>query len=175
MKTNWDASFDHVLKSEGGYRLTNIPGDAGGQTYAGIARVPNPDWEGWALIDRGEAVPNDMVARFYKAKFWDKLRCDDLPAGVDYAVYDFGVNAGPGQAAKFLQRAVGAAADGAIGPGTLALVQKADGDDLLAKFTQLKKEFYESIVARKPDQVKFLKGWMNRVAHVQTTAETMTA
>lgn len=175
MKSSWEKSFEHVLQSEGGYRLTNIPGDAGGQTYAGIARVPNPDWEGWALIDRGEAVPNAMVAKFYKARFWDKLHCDDLPAGVDYAAYDFGVNAGTGQSAKFLQRAVGATADGAIGPATMALIKQADGDELLAKFTQLKKEFYEGIVARKPEQAKFIKGWLNRVAHVQSIAETMTA
>ena len=50
MKDNWEKSCDKVLESEGGYQLTTLVGDSGGQTYAGIARNPNPHWEGWKLI-----------------------------------------------------------------------------------------------------------------------------
>lgn len=173
MKENWQTSFDRVIQSEGGYRLTDIPGDAGGQTYAGIARRPNPHWEGWALIDRGEPVPNEMVAAFYKSAFWDKVRGDDLPEGIDYLVYDFAVNAGTGQSAKLLQRAVGAVADGAIGPGTLAAVKAHSSVELLDAFKAQKEAFYRGIVERNPVQVKFIKGWLNRVAHVDGIARTM--
>jgi lysozyme family protein len=173
MKENWEAAFDRVIDSEGGYRLTNIPGDMGGQTYAGIARVPNPDWEGWALIDKGQTPPKEIVMRFYKTRIWDRVKGDELPTGLDYLVYDFGVNAGPGQSAKLLQRIVGAVDDGVIGPKTLALVKAKDPTEVIEAFSDQKEAFYEAIVQRNPTQAKFLKGWKNRIAHAQDFAEIM--
>ncbi len=175
MKDNWELSFDKVIESEGGYRLTTIPGDLGGQTYAGIARVPNPDWEGWALIDKGETPPKEMVMRFYKTRIWDRVKGDDLPTGLDYLVYDFAVNAGPGQSAKLLQRAVGVTDDGAIGNGTLGAVRAKEPAEVIAGFTQQKEAFYKALVERRPEQVKFIKGWLNRVAHSKEVAENMLA
>jgi lysozyme family protein len=105
--------------------------------------------------------------------YWDKLCCDNLPQGVDYAVFDFGVNAGTSRSAKFLQRAVGAVPDGAVGPGTLGKVKAIDAVTLLKAFSDQKETFYNTIVQNDPTQSKFLKGWLNRVASVQTTAESM--
>jgi lysozyme family protein len=173
MNANWEKSRDLVIESEGGYQLTNIPGDAGGQTYAGIARTKNPDWEGWALIDKGQMPPKEMVWDFYKTKVWDKVRGDELPLGVDYLAFDFAVNSGVGRAVKTLQSAVGANPDGAIGPATMAAIKGCP--DLLKRFSAAKEAFYKGIVERKPDQVKFLKGWLNRVAHVEAVADTMLA
>ena len=173
MKDNWEKSCDKVLESEGGYQLTTLVGDSGGQTYAGIARNPNPHWEGWELIDKGETPPKEIVRSFYKANFWDKVRGDELPAGIDYLVYDFAVNAGVNRAAKFLQQSVGATPDGAIGPATIAAVKSST--DLVKKFSNAKEAFYKGIVERKPDQARFIKGWLNRVAHVQTAATSMLA
>jgi len=175
MKDNWEKSCDKVLESEGGYQLTTLVGDSGGQTYAGIARNPNPHWEGWELIDKGETPPKEIVRSFYKANFWDKVRGDELPAGIDYLVYDFAVNAGVNRAAKFLQQSVGATPDGAIGPGTMALVAKATPTDTLQKFAQQKEAFYNSLAKKNPTQQRFLKGWLNRVAHAQTAASSMLA
>ena len=100
---------------------------------------------------------------------------DDLPAGLDYLVYDFAVNAGPGQSAKILQRAVGVTDDGAIGNGTLAAVRSHNAQELIEEFTKRKEEFYHSIVAKRPENERFLKGWLNRVAHVKDVAENMVA
>lgn len=175
MKANWEKSCNLVIESEGGYRLTNIPGDAGGQTYAGIARNPNPDWEGWALIDKGETPPKEMVWSFYKAKFWDKVRGDELPSGIDYLAFDFAVNAGVGRAIKTLQSAAGTTPDGSIGPATMAAIKSEGSHYLINKFGEAKEAFYQGIVTRKPDQVKFIKGWLNRVAHVEGVANTMVA
>ena len=171
MKENWEKSCDLVLESEGGYQLTTLVGDSGGQTYAGIARNPNPQWEGWELIDKGETPPKEIVRSFYKANFWDKVRGDELPLGIDYLVYDFAVNAGVSRAVKTLQSAVGTTPDGAIGPATIAAVKSCT--DLVEKFSNTKEAFYKGIVERKPDQARFIKGWLNRVAHVQSVADTM--
>ena len=173
MKENWQHAFDTVIESEGGYKLTTLQGDAGGQTYAGIARVPNPNWEGWAVIDKGETPSKEMVMHFYKSHIWDKVHGDDLPTGLDYLVYDFAVNAGPGQSAKLLQRAVGVTDDGAIGNGTLAAVNAHNATDVIEKFTKQKEAFYDAIVAKRPENGRFLKGWLNRVAHSKGIAETM--
>lgn len=173
MITNWKLSFDRVIKSEGGFVLSNIPGDAGGQTYAGIARVPNPDWEGWALIDQGIMPPDEMVMKFYKVKIWDKVKGDELPTGVDYLVFDFAVNAGVKQAIKLLQRSVGTPDDGLIGPATLKAVSSKSVDEIVNEYSKQKETFYRSIVERRPANAKFLKGWLNRVAHVKEFVDKM--
>ena len=78
----FEPAFEDMLKDEGGYQLTTLAGDTGGMTYAGIARNPNPNWEGWTLVDRKEFGGDltSMVRRFYKSNFWDRIRGDDLPA-----------------------------------------------------------------------------------------------
>ena len=52
-----------------------------------------------------KALTKDAVKPFYKTQYWDKVQADLLPKGVDYLAFDFAVNAGVGQCAKFLQRA----------------------------------------------------------------------
>ena len=172
MKANWPAAFKHVLESEGGY--VNDPNDNGGETNFGVTKKAWNEYLGRPIKD-GEmrALTVEMVAPFYKIKYWNKCNCDDLPSGLDYAVFDFAVNAGPGRATKFLQRAVGAVDDGVIGPNTLATVAKTDPKRALDHFSALKSTFYNGLVERDPTQQRFIKGWLNRVAAVQIYAETM--
>ena len=174
MNINFDMSFDRVMQSEGGYVWDKD--DAGGETNLGVTIGAWGAYLG-RPIKPGEmkALTRSDVKPFYKKMYWDKVRGDDLPQGVDYAVFDFAVNAGPGRAAKFLQQSVGATPDGAIGPGTMALVAKATPTDILQKFAQQKEAFYNSLAEKNPTQQKFLKGWLSRVAHVQTAASSMLA
>lgn len=174
MKENWERAFEHVIKSEGGY--VNDNSDHGGETNLGVTKKAWSEYKGRPIPD-GEmlSLTKDMVRPFYKSRYWDKVHGDDLPAGLDYAVFDFAVNAGPGRAAKFLQRAVGVADDGAIGPGTMAAVAKADPRHALEQFSAAKASFYKGLVDRDPSQAKFIKGWLNRVAEVERTAENMAA
>ena len=62
------------------------------------------------------------VAPIYRKNYWDRMKCDDLPRGLDLCVFDFGVNAGTGRSAKYLQRMIGTTVDGGIGPNTLRAV-----------------------------------------------------
>lgn len=174
MKANFDASFARIIKSEGGY--VNDPADRGGETNLGVTIGAWGAYLGRA-IQPGEmkALTVETVKPFYKSMYWDKVKGDDLPVGVDYAVFDFAVNSGTGRAAKFLQRAVGALDDGAIGPGTLALVAKTTPGKLLENFAKQKEAFYNSLAEKNPTQQKFLKGWLARVDHVQTAATSMLA
>jgi lysozyme family protein len=174
MKENFDASFARIIKSEGGY--VNDPADRGGETNLGVTIAA---WGAYLkrAIQPGEmkALKQETVKPFYKQMYWDLVKCDDLPVGVDYAVFDFAVNAGTGRAAKFLQRSVGADDDGVIGAGTLGLVAKTDPAVLLKNFAEQKQRFYNGLAEKNPSQQKFLKGWLARVDHVQDAAESMMA
>jgi lysozyme family protein len=174
MNANFDTSFTRVMQSEGGYVWDRD--DAGGETNHGVTIGAWGAYLGRA-IQPGEmkALTLATVKPFYRSMYWDKVKGDELPVGVDYAVFDFAVNAGVTRAAKFLQRAVGAVDDGVIGPGTLALVSKNTPGKLLELFANQKEAFYNTLAERNPTQQKFLKGWMNRVASVQTAATSMLA
>jgi lysozyme family protein len=174
MKENFDASFARIIKSEGGYVWDKD--DRGGETNLGVTVGAWGAYLG-RVIQPGEmkALTVETVKPFYKSMYWDKVRGDDLPTGVDYVLFDFAVNAGTGRAAKFLQRAVGADDDGVIGPGTLGLVAKTDSATLLDNFAHQKRRFYAGLAATNPTQQKFLKGWLARVEHVQDAAESMLA
>ena len=168
MKENWQKSFEFMLQSEGGY--VNHPQDPGGRTNLGVTQRV---WEEWVGRESNEkemrSLTPAMVAPLYKRKFWDTCKCDELPAGVDYLVFDFAVNAGPGRSAKILQTAVGTTPDGAIGPKTLAAVRAQDPAALIDKFSDAKEAFYRSL----PTFETFGKGWLNRVAAVKIKANSM--
>lgn len=78
------------------------------------------------------------------------------------------VNAGPRRAAILLQRALGVADDGRIGPITKLAIGKADAKTLVSTYTAAKRAFYISL-----HQPKFTKGWLNRCDHVQKIALSM--
>ena len=118
-----------------------------------------------------KAIPDVDVHNLYKQNYWDKCRCDDLPAGVDYAVFDASVNMGVGRAAKLIQEAVGVVADGIIGNGTIEAINKTNPRSILENFSVEKQNFYKSL----PTFETFGKGWLNRVAEVKTSAESMLA
>jgi lysozyme family protein len=107
----------------------------------------------------------------YKKKYWDAVKADELPTGLDYLMFDFAINAGPGRAIKTMQKAIGTNPDGAIGPKTMAALKAADQADLIAKFSMEKELFYKAL----PTFATFGKGWMRRVAEAQSHAVTMLA
>src|SRR4029079_2888623 len=102
MIENWDKAFAEVIKSEGGY--VNHPRDPGGPTNLGITQATLSRWLGrHASVADVRALTRDKVKPIYKRNFWDVVKGDELPGGVDFAVYDFAVNSGPSRAARYLQ------------------------------------------------------------------------
>jgi lysozyme family protein len=168
MQSNWDNAFKMMLASEGGY--VNHPSDPGGMTNLGVTKRV---WEEWVGRESNEkemrSLTPEMVEPLYKRKFWDACKCDDMPSGIDYLVFDFAVNAGVGRSAKILQTAVGVTPDGGIGPITLAAVKAQDPAELVQKFSDAKEAFYRSLNTFET----FGKGWLNRVAAVKIKANTL--
>ena len=169
MKENYESALAHVLKSEGLW--SDNPADPGGATMKGITLSVYQEWKRNPHITKEElrVIPDEEVYTLYKQLYWDKVHADDLPSGIDYAVFDSAVNMGVGRAAKLLQEAVGVTADGVIGQGTLQAVQKTNTRSLLENFSAEKTEFYQSLKTFPT----FGKGWLNRVAEVKTISESM--
>ena len=155
-------AFEEMIRDEGGYQLTAIPGDNGGQTYAGIARKPNPHWEGWAYVDRKETPPSQLVRDFYKKTFWDDIKGDQIEnQRIASCIFNFYVNTGK-PAKTIAQLVVGATPDGVIGEETVAKLNAADQEKFIMAYTLGKIARYAEICNRNRDQNKFLLGWVNR-------------
>ena len=170
MNNNWQKSFELMLKSEGGY--VNNPLDPGGRTNLGVTQATWENWVGRASDEpEMRSLTPNKVEPLYKQRYWDAVRGDDLPVGLDYLVFDFAVNAGPGRAIKVMQSAVGVTPDGGFGPLTMAAVKAIDPIELINKFSQAKEDFYRSL-SQFPT---FGKGWLNRVADVKVKANSMLA
>lgn len=168
MQSNWEQSLKKMLVHEGGY--ANHPQDPGGRTNLGVTQRVWEEWKG-SPSDENEmrSLTVEQVTPLYKKRFWDAARCDDLPSGVDYVVFDFAVNAGVGRSAITLQTICGVARDGAIGPMTLAAVNQYDPKTLIEKFSDHREFFYKQLST----YPVFGKGWIRRVNEVKETALQM--
>lgn len=167
--SQFDECLKRILKHEGGYVNDSL--DRGGRTNLGVTQAV---WEEWVGHPVSEADMRNLtvekVAPLYKKRYWDRASCDLLPKGVSYLVFDFAINAGVGRAIKTLQSTVRSDPDGVIGNQTLARVNAMDAKVLVQQFSEARADFYQGIVARKPDQARFLKGWLNRVEESKLTA-----
>ena len=168
MKENFSEALAHVLKYEGGY--VNHPADPGGMTNLGVTKRVWEEWTGSPTTEQEmRSLTPDMVAPLYKKRYWDAVRGDDLPSGVDLCVFDCAVNAGVGRASKFLQRVVGVAQDGQIGPATLAAVAKKEPVTIIDEFCHYREQHYRSL----DTFAMFGKGWMRRLDSVETESKEM--
>ena len=168
MKTNFQKSIDAMLVSEGGF--SNNSKDPGGITNLGVTKTV---WEGWTGHDATEQTMRNLstadVTPLYKKKYWDAVQGDNLPAGVDYCVFDTAVNSGAGRSIKLLQRTIGVTEDGFLGPNSLAAVFVSDVGDLIDKYCAERQEFLESLSTFDT----FGKGWTRRVSEVNLKAKEM--
>lgn len=170
MKENFDKAFARLLVHEGTF--SNHPSDLGGVTNMGVTKRVWEEWVGHPVDEKTmRNLTPDMVKPLYKRKYWDKVCGDDLPAGVDYCVFDAAVNSGPGRAIKWLQQAVGATQDGALGPKTLAAVKAADPKLLVVGYNAIRLAFLQDL----PTWGTFGRGWGRRVADVKQEASSMVA
>jgi lysozyme family protein len=176
MIENWNKSCDMVLAHEGGFtsdsrdKGNSLPDGRAGSTMLGCTQA---NWEAYVghqvTWDDMKKLTKEDVKPLYKKNYWDAVKGDDLPSGVDYAAFDFAINAGPSASRKMIQLALGVTADGAFGPMTMAAIQKADAKELMQKFSDAKTTFYKGL----GNFNVYGKGWLQRVADVQTVASKM--
>ena len=161
----FEEALEHVLKHEGGF--VNHPKDPGGMTNLGVTKKVWDEWIGReSSEDEMRNLKPEDVSNLYKKLYWDRVKGDDLPSGVNYCVFDAAVNSGTGRAAKWLQEAVGAVPDGAIGAKTLAKVAAHDADSLVNAYCDVRLNFLKGLKTFDT----FGKGWSRRVEGVRQTA-----
>lgn len=171
MKENFPEALAAVLVHEGGY--VDHKDDPGGATNKGITHRTYRAWlakNGLPTSKNVRHITDEEVAAIYKAQYWDAIKGDDLPSGVDYAVFDFAVNSGPARAAKFLQRIVGSGVDGVIGLQTLRSVSERAPKDIVLMLCQNRLAWLKKL----RHWPTFGKGWSRRVNEVQAKAVRLT-
>lgn len=161
-----------VLRFEGGF--VDDPLDRGGATNFGITQRT---FDAWRVKNRlgkvgVRSIKPEEVEAIYHADYWLKGKCDALPWPASLAHFDSTVNHGPRNAAKLLQRAVGVVPDGKIGPQTREAVNRVPTYRLTEHMLWERVRFYAKIVTARPEQKRFLVGWLNRVLHLGEETDT---
>jgi len=168
MQENYETCLEMILHHEGGY--VNHPKDPGGETNLGVTKRVYEDWGGDK--DMRDLTVED-VAPIYKKNYWDRMKCDQIPNGLDLCVFDFGVNAGTGRSAKYLQTMIGTVADGGIGPNTLLAlgnyIEEEGLEGAIKNFQDARQEYYESLNTFET----FGRGWTRRVEETTESALEM--
>ncbi|TIV64144.1 MAG: hypothetical protein E5V86_16405, partial [Mesorhizobium sp.] len=159
MDRNFARSLSLVLKSEGGW--SDNPADPGGATMKGVTLA---NFRRYVKADATKAdlrrISDAQLAVVYRRFYWDALAGALLPDGIDYAVFDFAVNSGPGRAAKYLQAVLGVVQDGRIGPATLAAAGAKPAGVVIDALCDARLAFLEKL----PTWPSFGRGWSARVA-----------
>lgn len=148
---NFDTAFERLIGHEGGY--VNNPADPGGETKFGISKRAYPGVDIAKLtVEQAKAI--------YLRDYWSRAQCDTLPPVVAFQLFDTAVNSGIGQAIRFLQRAVGVADDGVMGPLTMSAVRRLDAEALAARYNGQRLEFMTKLSTWDT----FGRGWARRIA-----------
>lgn len=159
----YDEALRRLLAHEGGY--TNHPSDPGGPTNFGITiydyrKYVKPN----ATAADIRAMRLDEAKAIYRTKYWSAQRCDDLPAGVDDSVFDYGVNSGIGRSGKVLRRVVGLPDDtSVVTDAVLDAVAKRDAKAIVIAINDERLRFLQGLKT----WPVFGAGWGRRVAEVR--------
>ena len=165
--SNFENALALVLGHEGG--LSEDKHDPGGRTYQGILQTEYDVYrrsKGERTRDVAKMEPAERD-EIYKKSYWDMVRADDLPVGLDYVLFDGAVNSGVSRSIQWLQRALGSVSiDGSLGPVTLAAVgQYTDMDTLIQRSCEARREFLRHLSI-----LPYFPGLLIRVNDVQKTA-----
>lgn len=152
---NFDTAFDRLIGHEGGY--ASHPDDPGGETNWGIT-LRTAREAGYTGSMR--TLTREQAREIHRAAYWRRAKAEQYDGAIAFQVFDAAVNHGIGQAIRFLQRAVGVADDGVVGPATLAAVRAVPVANVLARFNAERLDFYTKLST----WPAFGKGWARRVA-----------
>lgn len=164
-------TFEQILKTlkghEGGFSHRSLKADPGGPTNFGITQRTLSGWRGHAVsIDDVRRLTFEEATQIYLEQYWRPVRGDELPAGLDYAVFDYGVNSGPAAAVKALQRILEVRADGIVGLITLGAIAARNVSELINALCGQRLKFMQSLRNWRHNK----NGWTRRVKEVRRLA-----
>jgi lysozyme family protein len=168
VKDNYARCLDEVLRHEGG--KVDHPKDPGGRTAYGVTQKTYNAWrtKNGAPTRDVFKITRAEIETIYRQEYWNRVRGDDLPAGVDLAIFDFAVNSGVSRASKYTQALVGAPQDGVIGPQTLKAIDAYKGK-LNLDLCDKRMAFLKGLKT----WPTFGRGWTARVNSVRKVSESM--
>lgn len=183
MQSTFDDFFKRAIEHEGKV-CEDVPGDRGGPTKWGVTIGRLATIKGVREPKRGStafealkaelfALSEDEIAEIYRRDYWNAVRGDDLPAGLDYCVADYGLNSGPPRAVKALQKLCGNPQTGRMDDETIREASAYAPAEIIMLFQDERARFLNAIVDGNPSQRKFLKGWLARVGDVRRAALAM--
>lgn len=148
---NFDKAFERLIGHEGGY--VNHPSDPGGETNFGISKRSYPAEDIRSMtLERAKAI--------YLRDYWNAAGCDYVPEASRFDLFDMAVNSGVRPAIMAMQRAIGADADGVIGPNTLMLLDNIDPLRFRMRFNGYRLQLISTLST----WPAFGRGWANRIA-----------
>lgn len=176
---NFDPCFKFTIGEEGKY--SGNPNDPGNWSSGevGVGRMIGSCWGISAPVLAAWIGPKVIITQdymlalslntakaIYLKNYWTPVRGDELPAGLDLAVWDFGVNAGVKRSIEEFQQVLGVTVDGDLGPETMAAAGNIDVGVLIADLIDAHDRFYRA----SPQREQFGGGWLNRQAALKTAA-----
>lgn len=173
MTDRFQACLAFTLRPENdGQACHTTAGDPGGTTAWGVTHATLCDWLGRpATLADMRALTAEDAAPIYRARYWSPIRGDDLAAGVDLMVFDYGVMSGWAASARLLQGVVCVDRDAIIGPLTLAACAKMDRNTLIERLARVQETSYRSM----RNYWRFGRDWIGRLDRRQITAIGMAA
>jgi lysozyme family protein len=155
-----------VFKHEGGF--VDHPRDPGGATHMGITLRTLREWRGddTLTVDAVRNLTEAEAREIYFARYWNPIRGDQLPPGVDLAVFDWAVHGGVGRSARDLQTVLGVTVDGAIGRQTIEAAKRADPAEVIRGVCERRLNHLRS----RPHWDAFGRGWARRVDAIEQAA-----
>ena len=167
MRANFDHCLKLVLAHEGLW--ADHPKDPGGATMKGVTLATYRKYRPGATKAQLRAISDADLAMIYRAGYWNKVKGDDLPAGLDLVAFDAAVNSGPGRGARWLQEALGVNPDGVIGPKTIAAAKGAHKEAVIDRACSIRLNWLRTL----PHWPTFGKGWSRRVEGARADAKAM--
>lgn len=165
----FERALEVTLGFEGGF--SHDPIDRGGATNYGVTQAAYDRFrKANRLRPRSvELIDQVEILALYRLNYWLTAHCDELPPRLAMCVFDSSVNHGPRTAIKLLQRALHIHDDGIFGSQTRTALFHCDEAEVIRRYLDARQDFYDDIIERDPTQIRFARGWRNRVLALQST------
>jgi lysozyme family protein len=151
-----------TLAWEGGY--TNHPLDPGGATNFGIIQTRYDEYRKFKKLSTQSVklITKDEYTEIYDKYYWDPVRAQYLMGPLGLALFDTAVNLGVGGALSRLQSSMNLPVTGTWTQNISDNIHDANQLDIAINICKLRIAKRYARVRQRPDQVVFLKGWLNR-------------
>jgi lysozyme family protein len=157
--------------------IVNDPNDPGKLTAYGFASAAHPEIDFTKLTP--DAAGLDLAKALYMQKYWEHYGCDQMRWPINFVHMDCCVNIGNewagtwhGHANQILQRACSVTDDGIIGPTTTNAIRETDTITLAIKMIIERQRYYRAKIKEKPEKIRYMNGWFNRVEDLMLKALT---